>query len=134
MISKLPLFVQAAKFGLVGIANTAIHYIVFYVLYVLLGVYYLLSSTIGYGAGLLNSYVVNRAWTFKSKSVDTKMEFAKFVVVNLISLGANLAALNLFVVQGGLRPEVAQAMAIFFSLAVNFAGNKFWTFNSSTDR
>lgn len=134
MISKPALFVQAAKFGLVGVANTAIHYIVFYVLYVLLGVYYLLSSTIGYGAGLLNSYVLNKTWTFQSKGVDTKMEFGKFVLVNLISLGTNLAALNLFVVQGGLRPEVAQAMAIFFSLAVNFAGNKFWTFNSSANR
>ena len=126
--------VQIFKFGLVGFFNTGIHYLVFYFLYAGLGFYYLGASTLGYGAGLINSYLWNRSWTFKSMRANRKVEFAKFSTVNLISLGINLAALKLFVVQVELQPELAQVFAIFFSLSVNFAGNKFWTFSPEEGR
>lgn len=126
--------VQFIKFGLVGVLNTALHYTVFYILYSFVGLNYLLASAIGYAAGLINSYILNRNWTFKSHDIDRKREFARFAWVNLLSLGVNLAALKAFVAWGGLQPEVAQVLAILFSLVANFVGNRFWTFSSARSR
>lgn len=123
--------VQFIKFGLVGVLNTALHYTVFYILYSFIGLNYLLASAIGYAAGLINSYILNRNWTFKSYDTDRKREFARFAWVNLLSMGVNLSALKILVAWGGLRPEVAQALAILFSLVANFVGNRFWAFSSA---
>ena len=131
MIFDGSLIRQFAKFGVVGVLNTALHYAVFYSLYSFLGINYLLSSGIGYTAGLMNSYVLNRNWTFRSRNTKRGGEFARFASVNLVSLGVNLVTLKMFVVWGGLKPEVAQVCAIAFSLSANFVGNRFWTFNSA---
>ncbi len=125
------MLVQFIKFGLVGVLNTAIHYAVFYGLLNLAGIHYLVASTIGYLAGLTNSYLLNRSWTFKSRQDNRASEMAKFFLVNVFSLGANLVALKTGVSLMGLSPEIAQLFAIVFSLVVNFAGNRFWTFRDA---
>ena len=57
-------------------------------------------------------------------------EFVKFCAVNIVSLGVNLLALQLLVSYAGIIPEIAQIIAIFCSLVVNFSGNKWWTFRN----
>lgn len=131
MILDAAMVAQFVKFGLVGVLNTALHYTVFYGLYSLLGLNYLVASAIGYSIGLINSYILNRNWTFQSQNTDRRREFARFAWVNLLSLGINLVALKALVVWAGLQPEVAQVFAILFSLVANFVGNRFWTFNSA---
>lgn len=123
---------QFLKFGLVGVLNTSMHYAIFFLLFSFFGLHYMMSSAIGYASGLLNSYFLNRIWTFRSRYCNKKKEFAKFVFVNGVSLGVNLAVLKLLVVYGALQPEMAQIIAILFSMTANFAGNRFWTFNSSS--
>jgi putative flippase GtrA len=120
--------VQLTRFGIVGVLNTGIHYATFFFLFSFLGAHYLLSSVIGYCFGLLNSYVLNKYWTFRAKT-GRRGEFARFTAVNLIALAVNLAALNAFVELAEMRPELAQAFAILCSMAANVTGNKFWTFS-----
>ena len=81
--------------------------------------------------GLLNSYVMNRAWTFTVTTRANRIEFGRFVLVNLIALLLNLAVLK-YLTSLGLIPEIAQILAIGASLLANFAGNKWWTFRSAT--
>jgi len=123
--------IQFIKFGVIGILNTIIQYIVFYFFYSIFGLYYIFSSAFGYFCGVLNSYLLNRSWTFKSKYCNKRKEFAKFTIVNIFSLGINLIVLELLVSYSVFRPEIAQVFAIMFSMVANFVGNKFWTFNSS---
>ena len=59
---------QFLKFGLVGVLNTGVQYVVFVGLFRLLGVPMLLASGIGYCAGIVNSYFLNRIWTFQVRS------------------------------------------------------------------
>lgn len=54
------------KFALVGVVNTLIDFAV-YALLTTIGVNYILAQWISYSAGILNSYVMNRKWTFKKK-------------------------------------------------------------------
>ena len=89
--------VQFVRFCLVGVLNTAITYAVFFSLYHGLRLHYLAASAVGYLVGLANSYLVNRAWTFRGFSDGTGGEMARFVAVNAVALGANLGALRLLV-------------------------------------
>ncbi|MFZ2446965.1 MAG: GtrA family protein [Syntrophobacteraceae bacterium] len=123
--------IQFFKFCAVGLLNSGIHYGVFLVLIRYPGMHYLAASAIGYCSGVLNSFVWNKHWTFRTRDARTDIEFAKFVTVNLASFLINLGSLSLFVNGLDISPEPGQALAISCALCVNFLGNKFWTFKSA---
>ena len=123
--------IQFLKFSLIGILNTGIHYGIFFVLFRFAGLHYLVASTMGYCAGLINSFILNKKWTFRTKGTRIDIEFMKFIVVNLISLLVNVGSLSYFVSAMHIMPELGQLFAIAFSMTANFIGNKFWTFQTS---
>ena len=126
------MFAQFIKFSLVGILNTVLHYGVFYTLYRCTG-YYLLASGTGFCAAVVHSYVLNKFWTFKRRGSHVRAEFSKFLVVSLLSLGVNLAGMAILVELFAVHPPVAQLAAIGITLAINFLGNRFWTFRIPSD-
>jgi putative flippase GtrA len=76
---------QFLRFGLVGVANTATSYIVIRLLAEPLGVP--AASAIGYAAGVVQSFVLNRFWTFSTtrprKDGRLGGEAVRFIAVNL---------------------------------------------------
>jgi len=124
---------QFIKFSLVGVLNTAIHYGVFYVLYRFGGFYYLLASGMAFGVALTHSYILNKIWTFKQRESRGHREFSKFFLVNILSLAANLATLAILVESLAVHPPIAQLLAYGISWAMNFLGNRFWTFRILPD-
>jgi len=124
--------IQFIKFCLIGLLNAGIHYAVFLLLFRLLGVHHQVATVIGYGCGLINSFLMNRTWTFRGASENRHREFFKFFWVNMLSLGVNMAALEAFVRFAGLPGEIALVLAIGFSTVTNFVGNKFWTFREAS--
>ena len=119
---------QFIKFSLVGVLNTAIHYGIFYVAYTYMGLYHLLASTLGFSFAVTNSYFINKYWTFKTRGSNVQHEFAKFIIVNLITLSINLGSMALLVELCAMDPRIAQLASIGLTLSINFLGNKFWTF------
>ena len=71
--------------------NTLITLVVFYLLNTKMGLSYGISNVVGYIFGVINSFLWNRNWVFKTKN-DFKRELALFVIGFLICL-----ALQLFV-------------------------------------
>ncbi len=57
-------FVQLLKYGVIGVSNTLITLVVFYVINTLMGLDYAVANTLGYILGLVNSFVWNRTWVF----------------------------------------------------------------------
>lgn len=78
--------IQLLKYGVIGLSNTFITWIAFFVLNSLLGVPYMLSNAVGYVLGVVNSFIWNRTWVFKAKS-DIKREAVLFVVGFLLCYG-----------------------------------------------
>ncbi|MFH1144739.1 MAG: GtrA family protein, partial [Candidatus Eisenbacteria bacterium] len=120
--------VQFVRFCLVGVLNTIITYVTFLALFRWLGVQYLAAAGIGYVVGLCHSYLVNRAWTFRGGSDRSGGEIARFILVNAVAAGINVALLQVLVERFQVTPEMGQVPAIAGSLIVNFAGNRLWTF------
>lgn len=121
---------QFLKFAMIGFLNTGIHYLIFLWLFRVVGLYYMLASVIGYCCGLMNSFILNKKWTFKTKGVRKDIEFARFILVNIAALIVNVGTMKYFVSVLKIAPEFSQIGAIGFSMMTNFVGNKFWTFRS----
>ena len=116
------------KFGLTGVMNTLVDYMVFLVLsYLNVDVY--LSQVISYSCGMLNSYIVNRNWTFGSKKSFFSAQMLRFVVVNISLLLISLGVLWLGS-QLGYGKLVSKLCATAVTLVVGFVVNRLWVFNS----
>lgn len=120
--------VQLIKFGLVGVLNTAVDYGVFALLTMVFSLDSIISHIISYSCGVINSFYFNRVWTFQRKGRGYSVEFTKFIIVNLISMGTSALVLNSLETQAGLSSYLAKIGAVICSMAVNFAGSKFVVF------
>ena len=127
-LKRLPLwFEQAAKFGAVGLLNTAVDLGIYFSLTRWILVDPVLAKSISYSAGLLNSFFWNKSWTFRS-TANTWTTIIPFILFNLSGL-----AINAGVMQLSLRvfnfPEIAAlGMATACTLAWNFATSKLLVF------
>ncbi len=118
---------QLIRFSLVGVLNTALNYAVFYLLY-RIGSPYLAASAIGFCVAVVNSYLLNKHWTFRHRGAHSGAEFMRFLLVSGTALGLNLAAMLVLVEAVAVTPPLAQLLTIGLTLAVNFLGNRLWTF------
>ncbi|MDR2591027.1 MAG: GtrA family protein [Oscillospiraceae bacterium] len=128
-INKLltnPNIIQVIKFCIVGVLNTVVFYAVYYLL-LQLGFNYIVSATVGTIAGIVNSYVFNKFFTFKSKrkSID---EIIKFCIVCAVQFFSNLGVIYVCVNFIGLSEELAGIPPIFTGMFISFLGHKFWSF------
>ena len=81
--------IQLLKYGVIGASNTLITLVTFYLLNTQLGLSYGISNVVGYVLGVINSFVWNRNWVFKTKN-NFKRELLLFVCGFLICLALQL--------------------------------------------
>jgi len=123
----LPVVRQFVKYGIVGASNTALTLGV-YTLAVKLGVPYLLALLIGYLVGGINSYVLNRRWTFRAGHLAHSSVGTRFAAVQVFAILANEGLLYLFVHDLHVEKILAQAILTVPVLAVTFYVNRVWSF------
>ena len=117
---------QLAKFGAVG----AVGYLVNLGVYIVLrraGIHYIPAAIGSFAVAVTNNYGWNRVWTFRRQRGHLAYQGLRFLVVSLVTLGANVAILY-GLVHAGLGKLPAQALAIVLVMPLNFLGNKLWSF------
>lgn len=67
------------KYGLVGVSNSLITLIVIFVCDEVLGLKLMLADVIGYVAGVINSFIWNKNWVFKSHNHRLRYELSLFL-------------------------------------------------------
>ncbi|MGN1059379.1 MAG: GtrA family protein [Clostridia bacterium] len=144
---------QAVKFALVGLVNTALDYGLFFVFFSLCSLDKNLAQVLATALAMTNSYLVNRYWTFQKSGGVRGGEIWRFILVNLLSLLTTLLCLNLFYdllslhtlanrllaliglsfrLSGDSAVMFCKLLAVPFSLAVNFLGNRLWVFKNKS--
>jgi putative flippase GtrA len=126
---KLRIFIQWLRFAAVGVTNTLLSTAIFAALFHL-GVHYLLASALAFAVGALNSYTLNRRWTFRSHA-PRGPELARFIGVQAVGLGVNLALLAALVEVVGIRHVVAQLLAFPVASLVMFVLSRQWAFKNA---
>jgi dolichol-phosphate mannosyltransferase len=120
-------WVQLAKFGAVGASGYVVNLVVYTLLLEGGGVHYLLAAVGSFLVAVTNNYTWNRLWTFRHNRGHVGVQGARFLVVSVLALVANLVMLQTLVALG-VGKILAQAIAIVLVTPVNFVGNKLWTF------
>ena len=149
-------FIQFVKFGIVGVTNTLADFIVYTVLVSLTPINYVIAQAISYSCGVLNSYLLNTAWTFKKEKRRDLKEFITFVPVNIFSLGVSIGPLYLcknYLFDDGVAANwllgtfagsfigskanaieiLSKVVATPISIVVNFVGNKLVVFKNKNE-
>lgn len=124
-----PLIVQFVKFGIVGVSNTLLSFVVFTLLLEVFGVWYLAASAIGFVLGAVNGFVLNRRWTFR-EHVGDALTPVRWAVVQGGGLLLNLGLVYVCVEDVGTEELVGQAIAIAIVVVITFFANRAWTFRA----
>ncbi|TJY39783.1 GtrA family protein [Cohnella pontilimi] len=124
--------IRMAKFALVGVLNTGVDFAVFMLLVYTFGVPSAGAQVASFSCGIANSYWWNRKWTFRAAGKVNGRELLRFVAVNGLSLACATAVLLGLQHGLGWSPAAAKAVSILASLAVNYAGSRFWVFRMET--
>jgi putative flippase GtrA len=118
---------QLAKFCIVGGVGYLVNLAAYALLLDGLNLHYIPAAIGSFLVAVTNNYALNRVWTFRDERGHVASQGWRFLVVSTISLGANLAVLQLLVASG-VGKIVAQAVAIVLVTPLNFVGNKLWSF------
>jgi len=120
------------RFSCVGGLNTIIDFGMFSLLNSLFGVNYVISQIISYSSGTLNSYTLNKFWTFNDTKTNKKTtkEIVQFIIVNSASLGVSLIGLSILLSDSSMNPFFAKIISMVLAQVVNFLGYRFWVFGA----
>lgn len=116
---------QLAKYGLIGVINTLITFIIIATL-TYIGINPFACNLIGFAAGLLNSYIMNSKITFK-KSFENR-QAARFIIGFLISYAINLIVLSYAVTLADFNALLPQLIAMITYNISFFIIMKLWVF------
>lgn len=116
---------QFVKFCLVGVSNTAISLIVYYVFVLINNDLYIIGNAVGFVVSVLNSYFWNSKFVFKKEDERTKT-----IVKTFLAYGTNLIIgtllLYLFVEICSISEFIAPLLNLVITIPLNYLLNKFW--------
>ena len=118
---------EKIRFGIVGIGNTAIDFVILFTL-VALGVDKIVANYFSTGIAFIASFFINKSFTFKSKGGNVRKQFLLFVIVTIIGLwiiqpliiGGITALLSASTLTAGLVLFIAKIIATVASLIWNY--------------
>lgn len=121
---------QFLKFSLVGGINTLIDFGIYTGLtrvFYFWHSHFLWANILAYCLATVNSFVLNKFWTFNNKDPQYLRQYGKLFLTSLGALVINELILYFFV-QLGMQDLLAKIMGTLICLLWNFMLNKFWTF------
>ncbi|OGY89707.1 MAG: hypothetical protein A2927_00105 [Candidatus Komeilibacteria bacterium RIFCSPLOWO2_01_FULL_45_10] len=132
ILNRFPVLKQFIRFSLVGVISTLIDFLVYFGLTRLIvwfGHYYLVANAISFTLAVINSFILNRHWTFADGS-DRKLhfKFIKFFIVNFFTLIVVELSLYYLVEHLLIYDLFAKILVLLISVISNFCLIKFWVF------
>lgn len=119
---------QFIKFSLTGVLNTFIDYGLFLFLtnYDHLSIFF--ANLIAYSVAVLNSYLINRYWTFNRKDhlITNKNKLFLFILGNLFS--AFISTLSIYILIKYINHGYAKLISIFLTFPINYSYSRFIVF------
>ncbi|WP_249329601.1 GtrA family protein [Wansuia hejianensis] len=128
---KLKVLCQFIKFGLVGLANTAISYFT-YAACVYIGLHYFVANALGFVLSVLNSFYWNNKYVFACEDGEKRAWFPSLIKTFAAygSTGIVLSSALLYVWVDVLHVSeyIAPLINLIITIPLNFVLNKLWAF------
>lgn len=119
------------RFVLVGCSNLVVSLTAFYLCY-----HYLplgdfggaVANVLSYVAGMLNSFLLNRVWTFRAGDGPVAKQAWRFTAVNIVSLVASTLVVFVLVDRLGWNEIAVWVPLAALIMVANYVGMKYWAF------
>ncbi|MGZ3623786.1 MAG: glycosyltransferase [Ktedonobacteraceae bacterium] len=134
---------QVLRFGMVGGLNTIVDLLILNTLLLLFPTnstrMILIFGAIAYSIGAVNSFLLNKYWTFGYRQRTSWREVVRFVVTTLLGIG--WSSVILWLASNALQPllinptiwaNVSKVIAICGTVLINYLGMSLWVFVSKT--
>jgi putative flippase GtrA len=126
-------WLRMVRFGLVGVANTGVDVALFTLL--THGFHWLvpLANVVSYSAGIMNSFFLNKYWTFRDAtplSRSLRPGF-RFVVVNL--LGLLISTLTVMLLALRFPPVIAKLVSVGVVFIWNYSLSNRFVFSPTAE-
>lgn len=122
---------QFIKFGIVGVSNTLISYVV-YIILVSIGSYYLFASLVGFFISVLNAFYWNNKYVFASEDGEKRVWWQVFCKTFFSYAGTGLILHNILLIFWvdvlHIHEMLAPIINLFITIPLNFLLNKYWAF------
>ena len=126
--SRMSTAVEILRFGVVGVASNALLYLL-YLAITAMGVEPKAAMSLLYLVGVLQTFVLNKRWTFQHKG-DIRRTAIRYWVAYAFLYVANIVLLIIFVDIAGFDHRVVQGILILVIGLVLFALQKYWVFGT----
>lgn len=139
-VSRAPA-AQFLRFATIGAIGVLVNLAVLFALVEWAGLWYVEAAMAAFMMAVTVNYVGNRLWTFRDGRgqgvlrtaeglKDVSVRYCQFFAISVMGLFINLAVLYMFVEMGEMWYFSGQMLGILVATAVNFAGNRYWTFKA----
>ncbi|AMC92883.1 hypothetical protein AOC36_02455 [Erysipelothrix larvae] len=136
MIKRL-LDLQIVKFGIVGVMNTALSWVVMFFLYNIMHVSDTISTLVAYILGSILSFILNRTYTFQSEASIGASAFKFTLNVAICYVGAYVifkpfikSMVALVSQSQHVIDNITMMLGSVVFTAINFIGQKYFTFKN----
>jgi putative flippase GtrA len=134
-VSRPRLRGQVARFAVVGALNTVVDYGLFNLLGYGLHMHLVVAQAIGVAAGIANSFLWNKMWTFRSRGWGQwRRELGGFLLVSGIGFAINVGGFALlhstFGASSWVIGNLEKASTTLLSMTWNFIGYRFFAFRT----
>lgn len=122
---------QFVQFGIVGLSNTLISYVV-YAIFVALGTHYLVASLLGFLVSVINAFYWNNKYVFKAEEGEERTLWGSFLKTFTSYAGTGLILNNILLILWvdvlKLHAMLGPIINLFITIPLNFLLNKYWAF------
>jgi putative flippase GtrA len=114
---------QFIKYATTGGIAFCVEYVTFYLLYSILGLWYIWSNSIAMTVAFSISFTLNRFWSFKSKGNAFK-QLIMYGTLFLVNVFVSNMVMLLFTDVLGIKPLLSKLIAVGIIVCWNFVINK----------
>jgi putative flippase GtrA len=115
------------RFAVVGATNTFVDVALFTALVSAMSMRPVIANAISYSAGMLNSYILNRSWTFRdSREASHRYQWLRFAAINLLILG--ISSLIIWQAAPLIGPFKAKLASVVITFGFGYLLNRVFVF------
>ncbi len=123
--------IQFIRFGIVGLSNTIISLVVYWVCYYFFNIHYFISNFIAFVISVTNAYYWNNKYVFRKENINKKSHIKSYTKV-FVSYGSTFLLgtilLYLWVDYFKISAGIAPIINLIITIPLNFILNKLWAF------
>jgi len=120
--------VKFFKYGLVGLSGVFVDFAFTWICKEIFKLNKYIANSIGFTVAASSNYILNRVWTFASKSEEIALEYSLFIGISIVGLLLNNYLIYVLNDKFKLNFYFAKVFAIGAVTVWNFLANYFITF------